>query len=133
MSGVQDDLGLLREVITDWSRDTREWTINVGDAEQAHARVAARLDAVQAELEAWHDWIDKPHREERWEHLLSLLPEEYQHIENLGGELARLRDGLRQMKKEATIKNRPCFLKLQYIVGRIDSLLSASQDTEKTA
>jgi hypothetical protein len=36
-------LATVREAITDWSRDTREWKLNVGDVEAAHAFLAAEL------------------------------------------------------------------------------------------
>lgn len=51
-------LELLARVVNDWSRDTREWKVNVGDAEAA-------LRSLEEQLEAALDALDKGRRFER--------------------------------------------------------------------
>ena len=41
------DEEIIRAVITDWSRDTREWTTNVGEAEAALDRLVAERDEIE--------------------------------------------------------------------------------------
>lgn len=57
-------------------------------------RLQARITELEREKDAWRDWIDKPHKDERWQTVLSCLPDEYQHIGNLAAERDRLREAL---------------------------------------
>lgn len=46
-----NEADVLAAVITDWSRDTREWPVQVGDAEAALADLVQKLRDLKAEQE----------------------------------------------------------------------------------
>ena len=75
------DLATLRGVLSDWTRDTREWKIAPRDAETALARVEAEVARLQRD----------------WDQALADFAEANLRAEATERELARLREGLRDI------------------------------------
>jgi hypothetical protein len=63
-------------------RERDEYREAAQNWEQSALVAAEKRWAAEREREAWRDWIDKPHKDDRWRAILPLLPPEYQGIDN---------------------------------------------------
>ncbi len=72
----QDDWAVVEEALTDWSRDTREWKLNVGDVEAALARLREREAQLLKEQDVMKR-LDDFNRAEAAEARVAQLEREY--------------------------------------------------------
>jgi len=117
--------------LSDLAARARERDYSLVDSSVAadRDRLARRVAELEQESAAWRDWIDKPHKDDRWQAVLAVLPEEYQEIVNVGEELAATRERVAEL--EAALRQADYLADLAEDVRNDEPLRAAVREYRK--